>query len=119
MRAPAWAVKPAAAPTKPATPKNKSSKAAKPSSAPTTTPTTPATTTPPANSPGAKVTDYMAWSKNPGTAWQELWAVSRCDPASGQARVPAIANTMSITNPLSTTELAKELKDRLRLELDY
>ncbi len=106
---PAWAVKPAAAPTKPAQPKNKT-KAPKPGASPTTAPTTPAANAPAADSPGAKVTDYMAWSKDPGTAWQDLWAVSQCDPASMQARVPAIANTMSLTKPLTTAELAKELK---------
>jgi len=102
---PAWAVKPVAKPTKKPTAKATT----KPSSNPTSTPTSTATNKPAANDPGAKVTDYMAWSKDPGSAWQALWAVSRCDPASGQARVPAIANTMSVTNPLSTADLQKQL----------
>jgi len=89
----------------------KATSTASPSANPTSSTTPSTTSTPPANDTGAKVTNYMAWSKDPGTAWQELWAVSQCDPASGQARVPAIANTMSITKPLSSTELEKQLKN--------
>jgi preprotein translocase subunit SecD len=99
--APQWALKPVAAPTNPAKPHQGTAKRA---------PAKATSAAAASNEPGANYTDYMAWSKNPGSAWQTLWAVSRCDPASKQARVPPIANTMSVTNPPSNTELEKQLK---------
>ena len=121
--APAWALKAADSGSKAGGKAGKAKKSGKnpgkkasanptsaPTVAPTTAPTTPATNTPAANSPGAKVTNYMAWSKDPGTVWQELWAVSQCDASSGQARVPAIANTLNVTDPPSSAQVEKTLK---------
>ncbi|WP_310963255.1 protein translocase subunit SecD [Nocardioides terrisoli] len=82
---------------------------------------TAATTTAPTSSakpdPGAKVSDYLAWSKDPGTAWQLIFAVSQCDPKSHQALVPPIANTMDVTNPPTQAALEKKLNKVKRADL--
>ena len=83
------------------------SSAASPSGASTSAAGATATT---AADKGAAVSDYLKWSKDPGTAWQLLWAVSQCDTKSDQALVPPIANTMSVTDPLSSKALQKKLK---------
>jgi preprotein translocase subunit SecD len=59
--------------------------------------------------PGAKVTDYLAWSKDPGTAWQLLFATARCDAKSTTALVPPIANTMDLKSPPSDKALEAQL----------
>jgi preprotein translocase subunit SecD len=70
-----------------------------------------------ADDKGAAVDDYLKWSKDPGSAWQLLWAVSQCDPGSHIALVPAIANTMSVTDPLSSKTLQARLKNVKKADL--
>jgi len=70
-----------------------------------------------ADDKGAAVDDYLKWSKDPGSAWQLLWAVSQCDPASHIALVPPLANTMSVTDPLPAKTLQARLKNVKKSDL--
>jgi preprotein translocase subunit SecD len=104
---------------KAATPKPKpkarpSGRASQPAATLTASPgatVTPGATTPTSTKPdpGKKVTDYLPWSKDPGTAWTLLFAASRCDAKSGIAMVPPIANTMDVAKPLPEKQLQAQL----------
>ncbi|MGN6783009.1 MAG: protein translocase subunit SecD [Marmoricola sp.] len=59
---------------------------------------------------GAKASDYLAWTKDPGTVWQLLYAVSKCDPQSHVALVPKIANTLDVANPPSVKQVQQQVK---------
>lgn len=112
--APAFAVanpaKPSAKPTKKAAKNPGAAATGTPSPATATPQATPSNAALPDNA-GAKASDYLAWTKDPGTVWQLLYAVSKCDPSSHVALVPKIANTLDVSNPPSVKQVQQQIKN--------